>query len=70
LSHAKLQHFRRRRKPTEEIPSSLPWFAGVRSAELARLDWEEVNLKEGFIRDQSGQGQDGKPENRAGSAQP
>ena len=36
--------------PAEIVPAlAIGFFAGLRTAEIARLDWSEVNLKTGFI---------------------
>jgi integrase len=36
--------------PAEIVPAlAIGFFAGLRTAEIARLDWSEVNLKRGFI---------------------
>lgn len=36
--------------PVEIVPAlAIGFFAGLRTAEIARLDWSEINLKRGFI---------------------
>jgi integrase len=49
LTPAELTKFLTRSKPLYQLYFALAAFTGIRSAELLRLDWSEINLEKGHI---------------------